>query len=169
MKLIVTPTRFAVVVALLTGAADISYAQTVPYKASGDGAYSPIDGDYGGDGNATHLGQHTFFGNIATTPTGHPLVFLWEATTPQETVAANGDTIFFNAAGVVELIPLDNTFTVFSAIWTGEFDVEGGTGRFANVQPAAEPLSVTAVNDPFTFADPVWSFAWKLEGQIQLH
>ena len=168
MNLKLTVLTITAVVALLIGAADTSFAQTVPYKASGDGFYSPVTGDYGGTGDATHLGLHTFLGDIATAPTAHPLVFLWESTAPQETVAANGDTIFFSAAGIVELIPLDETFTTFSAIWTGEFVVEGGTGRFADVQPAAEPLSVMAINDPFTFADPEWTFAWELNGEINL-
>jgi hypothetical protein len=27
---------------------------------------------------------------------------------------------------------------------------------------------VIAVNDPFNFTDPVWTFSWELSGQIQL-
>jgi hypothetical protein len=34
-----------------------------------------------------------------------------------------------------------------------------GTGRFAGAQPADEPLRVVAINAPFTFLDPAWSFS----------
>ena len=88
MKPNLTPTRFALIVALLTCTADVLHAQTVPYKASGDGAYSPVNGDYGGDGKVTHLGKHEFSGNIMTIPTAHPLIFLWVGTTPQETISS---------------------------------------------------------------------------------
>jgi hypothetical protein len=146
-----------------------SFAQTVPYKASGTGVYSPTSGHYSGSGVATHLGKHKFLGNIATFPTDNPLVFDFVGTVPQTTIAANGDTIFFSLSGQVELIPLDSTFTTFSAKWTGEFVVVGGTGRFANVGPAAQPLQVIAINDPFTLADPAWTFSWELDGSIELH
>ena len=157
-----------IVATLLFGAAETARAQTVPYKASGTGVFSPITGDYGGTGNATHLGKHTFLGNVTSSPTANPLVFAWQSTVPQETIAANGDKIFFRASGLLELIPLDETFTMFYAIWTGEFVVEGGTGRFANVKPGARPLSVIAINDPFTFLDPEWTFTWELNGKIKL-
>jgi hypothetical protein len=145
-------------------------AQVVPYRTFGTGTYNPVTGDYGGSGNGTHVGRHTFSGNVITSPTGDPLVFdfLIPATDPQETVAANGDKIFFSGSGQVQLIPLDETFTYFSAVWSGTFVVEGGTGRFASVGPGPEPLDVLAVNDPFTFFDPLWSFRWELSGQISL-
>jgi hypothetical protein len=145
-----------------------SLAQTVAYKTSGTGVYSPLTGDYSGAGVGTRLGAHAFFGNIATSPTANPLVFDFYSTVDQETIAANGDKVFFSFSGQVTLIPLDATFTTFSAVWTGEFVVQGGTGRFANAKPAAEPLKVIATNDPFTFADPEWSFSWQLSGEIKL-
>ena len=86
----------------------------------------------------------------------------------QETVAAHGDTLFFSGSGQVEFIPLDDTFTTFVAIWEGDFVVVGGTGRFAGAKPAAEPLRVVAINDPFTLLDPAWSFSWELTGRIVL-
>jgi hypothetical protein len=164
--------RLATVVLTITtlsATARGSLAQTVPYKTSGTGVYSPSTGDYSGSGVGTFLGKHTFFGNVAITPTGNPLVFDFQGTVPQETIAANGDMIFFSLSGQVELIPLNSTFTTFSAIWTGEFVVDGGTGRFANSRPAAQPLAVIAINDPFTFADPVWTFSWELDGSTELH
>jgi hypothetical protein len=163
--------RTIVVLTIMTlfATVSVSSAQTVPYKSSGTGNYSPVTGDYSGSGVATHLGKLTFVGNVATSRTDNPLVFDWVGTVPQTTIAANGDTILFSTSGQVELIPLDSTFTTFSAIWTGEFVVLGGTGRFASVGPAAQPLEVVAINDPFTFADPEWSFSWTLDGSIVLH
>jgi hypothetical protein len=90
-------------------------------------------------------------------------------TVPQDTTAANGDTLLFSGADQVELIPLDNTFTTFTALWTGDFVVVGGTSHFAGAQPAHQPLHVVAVNDPFTLLDPVWSFSWTLTSRIVLH
>lgn len=130
-----------------------SVAQTVPYRAIGTGAYSPLDGDYGGSGVGSPLGKHTCFGNVETTPTADPLVFGLQSTVPQKTIAANGDVIFFNSSGQVQLIPLDKTQTTFSAIWTGQFVVVGGTARFARVKPGPEPLQVVAINLPFTCAE----------------
>jgi hypothetical protein len=150
----------------------VSYAdaQIVPYKASGLGMYSPVNGDYGGAGVATHLGRHNFSGKVVTTPTIDPLIFnfLIDARNPQETVAANGDKIFFSGSGTVQLIPTEPTFTYFSANWSGNFVVEGGTGRFANAGPGPQPLDVVAINAPFTLADPVWNFNWTLNGKIRL-
>lgn len=160
-------TLLMVAVCQLAFLADQSWGQTVVYDGQGDGWYSPATGDYGGTGEATHLGNHTILGNVETIPTSL-LTAIWYSTTPQETVAADGSILYFDAVGTVELIPLDNTFTTFSAIWTGEFKVAGGTGRFANVQPADEPLKVEAINAPFTLTDTVWDFAWTLEGQIKL-
>jgi hypothetical protein len=162
-------TMLVLTVLTLLATAGESFAQMVPYKASGTGIYSPVSRDYSGSGVATHLGKHTFLGNILTSSTDNLLVFDFVGTVPQTTIAANGDTILFTLSGQVELIPLDSSFTTFSAIWTGEFVVVGGTGRFANVGPAAQPLQVVAINDPFTFADPEWSFSWTLDGSIVLH
>jgi hypothetical protein len=144
-------------------------AQVVPYKTKGTGVYSPLTGAYSGPGTGTHMGNHTFDGNVAVYPTAHPLVFTWASTAPQATIAANGDVLYFDASGAVELIPLDATFTVFIAVWTGDFVVTGGTGRFASAAPANEPLRVIAINDPFNpTTDPVWTFSWEVDGRIRL-
>jgi hypothetical protein len=116
----------------------------------------------------THLGKHTFAGVVATSPTANPLVYDFSLTGTQETVAANGDKLFFSGSGQVELIPLDATGTTFVAVWEGDFVVVGGTGRFAGARPADEPLHVVAINDPFSLLDPVWSFSWELTGRIVL-
>jgi len=158
----------ALTVLFLATTASKSLAQSVAYETHGTGVYSPVTGNYGGSGVGTHLGEHNFFGNVAVSPTDHPLVFNFYSTAPQETIGSNGDKLFFSTSGQVTLIPLDATFTTWSAIWTGDFVVEGGTGRFANAMPAAQPLRVVAINDPFTFLDPEWSFSWEVSGRIVL-
>jgi hypothetical protein len=111
---------------ILNAAAGESGAQSVAYQTQGTGSYSPATGDNGGLGVGTHLGRQTFSGNVATSPTADPLVFDFVLTVPQETVAADGDTLLFSGAGQVQLIPLDATSTTFVAIWEGDFVVEGG-------------------------------------------
>ena len=155
--------------AILSATIRESQAHTVPYKAKGTGIYSPVTGNYSGSGDGTPLDEHTFFGNIKISPTANPLVFDFHSTVDQTTIAEDGDEIFFSVSGQVELVPLDSTFTTFSAIWTGHFVVTGGTGRFAGAKPASQPLEVIAINDPFTFADPQWTFSWELAGKIQLN
>jgi hypothetical protein len=89
---------------ILNAAASESGAQSVAYQAHGTGSYSPATGDYGGLGVGTHLGRQTFSGNVATSPTANRLVFNFFLTVPQETVAANGDTLLFSGTGQVQLI-----------------------------------------------------------------
>ena len=153
---------------LTLGLISVSWGQLVPYKALGSSAsYFPLTGDYEGPGNATHLGKHYVLGNVETTPTG-ALTATWKSTAPQVTTAADGSTILFDACGEVELIPLDNLGN-FVAVWSGTFEVAGGSGRFENVGPGPEPLTVTAVNDPFNIlTDTEWNFSWTLEGHIDL-
>ena len=155
-------------VVALGATAPETFAHTVPYKAAGTGAYSPVTGDYSGPGLAVHFGKLSYAGNIATTPTDNPLVFDFHSTVDQVNTFAKGDKLFFSLTGQVQLIPLDPDFTTFTAIWTGEFTVTGGTGRFAGAKPADEPLKVIAVNLPFTFADPEWFFVWEVNGEIDL-
>jgi hypothetical protein len=166
-----TPLRatLALAIMILSTPVSESLAQSVAYKTHGTGVYSPITEDYSGSGVGTHLGAHTFLGNIATSATDNPLVYNFQSTIPQETIAANGDKLFFSTTGQVEFVPLDSTFTRFIAIWTGDFVVVGGTGRFSNAKPDVQPLRVVAINDPFTFLDPEWSFSWELSGRIVLH
>jgi hypothetical protein len=159
---------FALSLLSLGTSATTSLAQSVSYHALGTGHYSPSTGDYGGRGVGTPLGKHTFYGNVVTSPTANPLLFDFYLTVPQETVAANGDTLLFSGAGQVELIPLDSKGMIFSAIWTGDFVVVGGTGRFAGAKPADKPLRVVAINEPFTFLDSQWFFCWSLTGRIVL-
>ena len=140
----------------------------MPYKARGtEASYNPVTGYYSGTGQATHLGHITFSGDVTIAPTPDRLVYTFESNGPTTTVAANGDAIFFTTSGTVQLFTLDGI--TFTAIWSGEFVVVGGTGRFAKVGPGPQPLQVVAINDPFTFTDPEWTFSWTIDGSIMLH
>ncbi len=101
------------------------------------------------------------------TQTENPLVQDFVNPVPQVIIAANGDELWITLSGQVTLEPQGGT--LFTAVWSGEGVVEGGTGRFANAMPGAQPLKVTAVNAPFDIAkDAEWSFSWTLEGPIVL-
>jgi hypothetical protein len=151
------------IVALVAQAAE-SRAQVVPYKTKGTGFYSPVTNDYGGVGTGTHMGRHSFLGNIEATFTSNTTAN-FVSTTPQVTIAANGDVLLLDVVGEVVFTPLpDGRWT---ATWTADFIVVGGTGRFTNAAPADEPLLGVVVNDPFSFTDPVWTFQWTLTGRLR--
>jgi hypothetical protein len=153
-----------------------SLAQTVPFKASGQGAiYNTENGETSGPGQAAHMGG--VFGAGVAIP-GEPVdqinfpgLFYWNAVDYSMT-AANGDKIFFNGGGTVQFIPNDDG--TYYAVWSGVFNVEGGTGRFSNVGPAADPISVVATNDPFELDEgaplpgAIWTYSWTLDGEIDL-
>lgn len=142
------------------------HAQVVPFHAEGKNAeYSPISGTYSGSGVGVRLGTCKVEGFAIPTPTSNPLVLDWTGGGP--VTAANGDQIFLTGGGQVQLVPLGGT--IFSAVWSGNFNVVGGTGRFASAGPGTAPISVTAVNSPFDILnDPVWNFSWSLDGDINL-
>ncbi|QDU39572.1 hypothetical protein Mal4_39170 [Maioricimonas rarisocia] len=151
-------------------------AQVVPFETSTeDAAYSPCTAQYTGTGKATHMGKVSFEGIAIPIPTDDPLLFDWIGLS-HEVTAANGDTIVMSGGGTLELIPVDplDPATEFTAIWSGTFEVVGGTGRFANVAGVpGEPLIVEAINDPFVFppdceSDPLWTFSATIEGPIDL-
>ena len=169
--------RCCVAIIILTASARDSFAQTVPYKTMGKNAvYTPSTGDYGGFGVGTHMGKHSFFGNVTVKPDpnepNNPLkgTFMTTPDTVQEVTAADGSKFFSKFSGKVQLkfmgVVPNTTIPIFTARWEGQFVVVGGTGRFANVKPAAQPLQVIAVNHPFTFLDQQWYFDWEIDGQI---
>jgi len=161
---------FALIVvgSLVTLLPQVGQAQVVPFRASGNMAeFSPGTGEYMGGGRGTHVGDHMNTGQVGPiVPTGNPGEFSWVTAEPHVITAADGSTISLVGVGVVQFIPLGDD--VFSAIWSAEFVVQGGTGRFANVKPGNGPIAVEAINDPFTFADPVWTFSWTFDGTIDL-
>ena len=125
-----------------------SHAQIVPMRASGSGAeFSPCTGLTTGTGRATHMGRVTVSGLVIPMPTKNPLVFDFTAVN-YDLTAANGDQMFFSGSGTVEFMPVGDGSGLFTAFWTSEFHVDGGTGRFKNVGPGDAPLLATAINDP---------------------
>jgi hypothetical protein len=145
---------------------NFAQAQVVPFKSKGTGIYSPWTGEETARGTGTHAGAIVGFGKVAVTPTG-PLTATFESTVPHVLEAADGSRLLFDFSGEVELIPLTPDFSLFTAVWTGDFVLIGGTGRFANTS-ASEPLTMVAVNNPFSLLDPEWTFAWTLDGRIRL-
>lgn len=162
------------VAALTCLAGQNAYGQLIPYKASGTNAvFSQATGDFSGVGVATYFGRSFHAGTLrtgtlVTGPTGL-LTANFESTSPMVITAANRrDTLQLWLQGQVEFVPLDETFTVFTAVWSAQANVVGGTGRFANVKPGPEPLSVVATNEPFRLTDPQWEFAWTFGGNFRL-
>lgn len=155
----------------------MSFAQTVPFKASGtDATYKTATAETSGPGQATHMGKIIGAGMAipggAVDAVNFPGLFYWNAVDYSIT-AANGDKIFFNGGGTVQFIPIGGSD--FFAVWSGDFNVEGGTGRFANVGPGAAPISVVATNDPFELdamdaplPGAIWTYSWTLDGEIDL-
>jgi len=159
------------IVTLFVIAGQTAHAQVVPFKASGDDAtYNPDPKSLEtlGLGKATHMGKIVGSGVAEPGEELGPGLFAWSALDYQLT-AKNGDTIFLTGGGVVQFVPIEGD--LFFAVWTGEFTVTGGNGRFCNVGPAAEPLQVTAINNPFTFPaaeGDIWTYDWEISGQIDL-
>ena len=94
------------------------------------------------------------------------LVSIWTAEI--EIIAANGDKLCLEGGGEIQLMTMDGM--TFTAIWTGDFVVSetGSTGRFENASTGSAPLQVTAVNAPFTLADPEWLYDYSILGDINL-
>lgn len=147
-------------------------AQSVSFRAKGRGAiYSPDTGETMGPGRATHMGRIVGSGlAFPTTDLGNGL-FEWVALN-YELVDAKGDKILLAGGGTVQFIPIGGG--LFIAEWGGSFDVLGGTGRYASVGPADQPITVTACNDPFMLDEegmPIegdtWTYDWTLTGRIE--
>lgn len=181
MKSIRIFTTAIVAFTLLLATTENSYGQIVPYKASGTNAgYSPGTGDYDGQGTGTNVGKHDNAGNVVLSDLVEVLddgclVFNFFIAEHRVT-AANGDGFSLSAEGQVALCPIDpdDESTRYFAVWGGDFHVteNSGTGRFKNVGPANDPLTLLAVNDPFDFPviDPeaIWTFSWEFNGKIDL-
>lgn len=147
-------------------------AQIVPFKSFGTAnEYDPATAEFGGPGQTAHLGASTGGGFAIPSPTDDPLVLDWSG--GGEFVAANGAKIFFVGGGQVFLTPLGDGW--FTAAWIGEFEITGGTGRFSNVGPGDEPLSVVALNDPFQLDEfgqalpgDIWTYDYEITGTMDL-
>ncbi len=162
-------TVFSTVVIAIALITCVSNAQVVPFHAGGSNAvYDPNTAMTIASGNATYMGKIKASGFAVPTPTEDPLVLEWTAVGFQLT-AANGDQLFFDGSGVVNLIPQGGD--LFTAVWTADFFVVGGTGKFANASSTSEPLQVIAVNDPFLLPPApgdIWTYAWSMNGKIDL-
>lgn len=145
----------------------VGQAQIVPFQASGSDA-TYLQPFIGGNGSTYSLGSGTHMGNLVgygqALPTG--VGNNWATIGDYTLTAANGDSIYMNGGGTIDVYPLGGD--MYYAVWSGQFNVVGGTGRFANVGPGTAPIDVVAVNEPFTFADPVWVYSWTLSGDIDL-
>ncbi len=150
-------------------ATQTSYAQTVPFRASGtDAVYYTATAETSGFGQATHMGRALGSGLAVPIEGTNQWIALG-----YKFVAANGDEIYFTGGGTIEFFSIGDG--EFSAIWSGEFNVVGGTGRFANVGPGDAPITVSAINDPFFLQEDgsplpgaIWTYSWELTGDIDL-
>lgn len=163
-------TGCALMAALLISSGNL-LAQEVPFKASGQKAiYNPATAFTTATGKATHMGRITGSGvAFPSADLGNGL-FEWTALN-YELTAANGDQILFEGGGLVQFIPIEGN--LFYAVWSGEFTVTGGTGRFRNVKPGSAPIEVIAINDPFELDEfgnalpgDTWTYSWELNGTI---
>lgn len=155
----------AISAVLILIAAQTTNAQVVPFWSVGfNNNYMQATGDFFGSGFTVPMGPTSGSGIAIPTPTDDPLVFDWTAT--GEFVSNSGNQLFFVGGGQVFLETDDGV--VFTASWIGEFFADGGSGIYENAGPADEPLDVIAVNHPFTFDDPVWTYDYVITGAIDL-
>ena len=155
----------AFAMAAVLGTTGNSFGQVVPFRSTGvDNFYFPVTAEFGGDGITKHMGQSSGWGMAIPESTPDPSVLNWSGWGSFQ--AANGDEIFFEGGGQVFLESADGV--LFTASWIGEFNISGGTGRFANVGPGTAPLSVIAINHPFSLSDPVWTYDYEISGDMNL-
>lgn len=155
----------SVALAAVLGATSNGFAQIVPFYSSGENnRYTPADAAFGGDGKTLHMGKSSGEGIAIPIPTEDDFVLDWIGAGSFE--AANGDKIFFEGGGQVFLVPIGGD--MFTASWVGEFHITGGDGRFENVGPGTAPLSVIAINHPFSLTDPVWLYDYEISGDMDL-
>ena len=154
--------------ALIAGQVGTADAQSVPIKGSGtEGMYDPGSGTYWGEGIVSHMGRSSYVGNIVITDVFPPtpgtfFAGLFEGT--QELVAANGDKLFFDVSGEVNLEIDPATGLVFGT-WLLDWEITGGTGRFEGATGSTEGA---AINPPFDPAVVPWIFDWYFDGEIDL-
>lgn len=155
------------VFAIVATVTSIGYAQEVPAKLVGTGAFNSSDLTFEGDAIGSHLGNCSFAGVATLSPADNTgLVLNYFA--PDVYTAANGDTLELIGIGTTTLTPVGvngNGEPVFTAVWDGTWTVVGGTGRFSNASGAYE---LYAENLPFAFSDPYWYFIYEKTGTIDL-
>jgi hypothetical protein len=169
MSAIVKRLALIFVAAGLVAAGQNAFAQTVPYVALGfDAEYNPATGDYSGPGIGVSVGVHVFDGNVVPDGVFFPAPGIFFAGTfagSQVVTTEGGDTIDSNVSGAV-VLEIDPDTGLITGTWNIDFEVTGGTGRFAN---ASGQLRGIAINPPFDIATAaVWNFDWFVAGKIEL-
>ena len=158
----------AMVAALAFVLNQTSSAQLVPYHVIGTGGIDPVTGDFAGPAKGFNLGELTVGGNAVVDgldPQNGDFEGVWTADVTD--VATNGDELNLVGSGTITLKPLGGT--MFEAVWSGEWTVTGGTGRFENAEPGPKPIRMVAVNDPFDIvSDPIWYFSYEKVGEFDL-
>ncbi len=154
-------------VAVVWAVAPIGRAQTVPYIDGGSGVYNPFTAEYATQGRS-NFGRSNGLGTAIPMPTSDPYLSNWVTNGEVSETFQDGSEIFFIGGGEFRLIPICGM--LHTAIWTGEYTVTRGTGRFAGIGPAARPLQVIAVNTPFVYPPTpgdTWPFFWTLKGKVR--
>ena len=101
-------------------------AQERYHAARGSGQFTSAEGDFVGEGIATHLGPFTEVGVALLIPTADPTVFQVSGTATH--TAANGDQLVETIAG---------NLNVVTGAGTATMTYIGGTGRFADASGSA--------------------------------
>ncbi len=165
------------VVAVL-GMASESFGQVVGFNGNGKKAvYTnplspensvPEAGWYSGVGTVSHMGKVDLVGQVLFA--GEPEGNVYPVAFTEGTLFAtdqDGDRIEFGVVPgsnpTVTLVPAGDLFT---AAWTVQMKVIGGTGKYEDV--TSGPLDVSAVNEPFNLSDPTLIYSWKIKGKIDL-
>ena len=147
-------------------------AQIKRYKSKGVGTYNPFNAEYDTYGRS-NFGFIVGEGTAIPIPTANPFVSNWVTNGEVKETYIDGSEIFFTGGGTVEIIPLFGAW--HTAVWTGEFVVTRGTGRFANAGPGSVNNKVVAVNLPFRLnpdgtplPGDTWNFVFEVTGEIDL-
>lgn len=142
--------------------ADQCRGQIVPYDLVGSGVADPLGGDAGlgsfyGPAIAAHMGRLTYFAEAVTLDLvfddeGNLIGFDYYAIDTQ--VAADGSEVYLDGAGSATLIPRDDLGpTIFEAVWDGDWNILGGSGRFENVGPGTAPIDLFVFFFAFDITD----------------
>jgi hypothetical protein len=158
---------FAVALALTAGAAQ---AQHKPFKVSGGGTVDHIPlspGDtatHWATGQGTEIGEYYGDGIVRLDSFTSQTTGDFSSAEPFIFIAANGDELAFDYAGVVELIPAAGG--KFTTKWVAIFTPVTAfcTGRFAKVTGGS--FVMTAITDPFNFGDHNIGYTWSGDGSL---
>lgn len=160
---------------LMLGSSEYAHADRAAIQAegSGTGAFFPATGYFFGPGTSTPLGGLIYNGTLELKEI-QPLKFRFENAGRgtdneifHESIYEDGSTLSARFRGIVELDPVlddeGNPTGQFTAEWTGNWVIVGGTGQFRGAKGS---FRVTAINDPFFLTDFAWNFSWSWTGNI---